>query len=288
MGGSMGTASRVADGPTVVAVDGKTSRRTGDIGKGRLPLHLISAWAAQQRFVLGQQAVDTKENEIVAIPRLIQMLELAGALVTIDAMGCQKEIAKTIRAKGADYLLPVKGNQPTLEKDIELFFTEQRGRGFADAKAFFHQTVDKDHGRLEIRRHWSTADIAWLKESHPNWVGLTSIGLIEREVERAGKIEITRHHFISSAPADAVLLASAARTHWGVENGLHWCLDVVFHEDLSRLRSGYGPHNMAIVRHIALSLLTQAIANTKVSLKTSQKKAAWSVEFLESVIRGSG
>src|SRR5271166_2094498 len=128
----MRTAAGAADGPTVVAVDGKTSRRTGDSGKGRLPLHLISAWATQQRLVLGQQAVDTKENEIVAIPRLIEMLELSGALVTIDAMGCQKEIAKTIHTKGADYLLPVKGNQPTLEQDIELFFTEQRRRGFAE------------------------------------------------------------------------------------------------------------------------------------------------------------
>lgn len=281
-------APRAHDGPAVVALDGKTSRRTGDAGKGRPPLHLVSAWASQQRLVLGQEAVDTKENEIVAIPRLLELLELSGALVTIDAIGCQKQVAKTIRDKDADYLLPVKANQPALQQDIELFFTEQRDRAFAEAETLFHETVDNDHGRLEIRRHWSTADIAWLKERHPDWAGLTSIGLIERQIERAGKVEITRHYYISSAPADAILLARGARTHWHIENDLHWCLDVVFHDDLSRLRSGDGPRNMATIRHIALNLLKHAKAKGKDSLKTTRKKAAWSTDFLHAVISGAG
>jgi predicted transposase YbfD/YdcC len=278
----------VNDGPPVVALDGKTSRRTGDAGKGRSPLHLVSAWASQQRIVLGQEAVDRKENEIVAIPRLLDLLELTGALVTIDAIGCQKQIARKIRDKGADYLLPVKGNQPALQNDIELFFAEQRACAFANTKAFFHQTVDNDHGRLEIRRHWSTSDIDWLKESHPDWTDLTSIGLIERETERAGKVEITLHPYIASTQADAVLLAAAARSHWGIENDLHWSLDVTFHEDLSRLRSAHGPHNMAVVRHIAFNLLKQAKAKGKDSLKITRKKAAWSTDFLQSVIQGTG
>ena len=270
--------------PEVVAIDGKTSRRSGDAGKGRAALHLVSAWASAHRLVLGQEAIDDKENEIVAIPRLLEMLELRGALVTIDAMGCQKVIAQAIRDKGADYLLPVKDNHPTLRQDIELFFNEQRANGFADAKAHFHETVEKDHGRLETRRHWSTADIDWLKENH-SWAGLTSIGLIERELERGEKIETTRHIYIGSSAADAVLLARAARSHWGVENNLHWCLDVVFHDDLCRLRTGHGPQNFAIVRHIALNLLTQAKGKT--SLRRTRKKAGWSVDFLETIIRAA-
>jgi predicted transposase YbfD/YdcC len=271
-------------GPEVVAIDGKTSRRSFDTAKGRAALHLVSAWASAQRLVLGQEAIDDKENEIVAIPRLLQMLELKGALVTIDAMGCQKKIAQTIQERGADYLLPVKDNQPTLKDDIALFFTEQRACGFEDAETFFHQTTDNDHGRLEIRRHWSTGDIDWLKRRH-DWTALASIGMIEREVEHAGKIATTCHYYISSLPADAVLLARAARTHWQVENTLHWVLDVVFHDDLCRLRTGNGPQNFAIVRHIALNLLKQA--KGKISLRGTRKKAGWSTDFLETVLRGT-
>lgn len=271
--------------PEVVAIDGKTSRRSGDKAKGRAALHLVSAWACGQRLVLGQDAVEDKENEIVAIPRLLEMLELTGALVTIDAMGCQKAIAATIRDKGADYLLPVKQNQPALYQDLDLFFTEQRACGFAHCQALFHQTIDNDHGRLETRRHWSTGDIAWLNQRH-DWAGLTSIGLIEREVERGGKRETSRHFYIASLAADAELLARAARAHWGIENRLHWVLDVIFHDDLCRLRTGYGPQNFAVVRHIALNLLKQAKATHKHSLKVTRKMAAWSNKFLETVIRG--
>lgn len=283
---SLRTASAGSPEQEIVAVDGKTSRRSGDQAKGRAALHLVSAWASQQRLVLGQEAVAGKENEIVAIPRLLEMLELQGALVTIDAMGCQKAIAKTIRAKGADYLLPVKDNQPSLRQDLDLFFAEQRRCGFADCQALFHETVDNDHGRLEVRRHWSIGDIDWLAARH-DWSGLASIGLIEREVERNGKTETTRHLYISSLHADAALLARAARAHWSIENGLHWVLDVVFHDDLSRLRSGYGPQNFAVVRHIALNLLKQAKARHKHSLKVTRKMAAWSLHFLETVLRGN-
>jgi predicted transposase YbfD/YdcC len=271
-------------GPPVVAIDGKTSRRSGDASKGRAALHLVSAWASAQSLVLGQEAVDCKENEIVAIPRLLDVLELKGALVTIDAMGCQKAIAAAITSKEADYLLPVKGNQPSLKEDLELFFAEQRANGFANAKAFFHQTVEKDHGRIETRRAWSTADIDWLKERH-DWTALTSIGLIEREIERHGKVEISRQVFISSLAADAVLLARAVRIHWQIENNLHWVLDVTFHDDLCRLRTGHGPQNFAVIRHIATNLLTQA--KGKRGMRRTRKKAGWSTEFLDAVIRGT-
>jgi predicted transposase YbfD/YdcC len=272
--------------PEIVAVDGKTSRRTGDKAKGRAALHLVSAWATEHRIVLGQEAVDGKENEIVAIPRLLEMLELTGALVTIDAMGCQKAIAKTIRDKGADYLLPVKDNQPSLHEDIKVFFDEQRERDFADCSVFFHETTDQDHGRLEIRRHWSTGDIAWLAERHP-WAGLASIAMIERVVERDGKTETSRHVYISSLPADAVLIARAARAHWGIENRLHWILDVVFHDDLCRMRTGHGPQNAAIVRHIALNLLKTAKDKHRHSLKVTRKMATWSNDFLYYILTGN-
>lgn len=270
----------------VIAIDGKTSRRSADKAKGRAALHLVSAWACEQRLVLGQEAVEDKENEIVAIPRLLEMLELTGALVTIDAMGCQKAIAAAIHDKGADYLLPVKENHPALHQDLDLFFTEQKACGFAHCQALFHETIDNDHGRLEIRRHWSIGDIDWLNQRH-DWRALTSIGLIEREVERNGKCETSRHFYISSLPADAQLLARAARAHWGIENRLHWVLDVIFHDDLCRLRTGFGPQNFAVVRHIALNLLKEAKAKHKHSLKVTRKMAAWSNQFLETVIRGT-
>ena len=270
----------------VVAIDGKTSRRTGDARKGRPALHMVSAWASRQQLVLGQEAVADKENEIIAIPRLLKMLELKGALVTIDAMGCQKEIARTIRDEGADYLLPVKGNQASLEEDLALFFTEQRAADFADAEALYHETVDNDHGRLEVRRHWSTDDIAWLKARH-DWSGLASVGMVEREVENRSRTEATRHLYICSLPADAVLLARATRAHWGIENRLHWVLDVIFHDDLCRLRTGFGPQNFAVVRHIALNLLKKAKTKEKHSLNVTRKMAAWSSDFLETVIRGT-
>ena len=270
----------------VVAIDGKTSRRTGDARKGRPALHMVSAWASRQQLVLGQEAVADKENEIIAIPRLLKMLELKGALVTIDAMGCQKEIARTIRDEGADYLLPVKGNQASLEEDLALFFTEQRAADFADAEALYHETVDNDHGRLEVRRHWSTDDIAWLKVRH-DWSGLASVGMVEREVENRGRTEATRHLYICSLPADAVLLARATRAHWGIENRLHWVFDVIFHDDLCRLRTGFGPQNFAVVRHIALNLLKKAKTKGKHSLNVTRKMAAWSSDFLETVIRGT-
>ncbi len=269
--------------PDRVAINGKTSRRTHDRRKGREPLHLVSAWASRQRLVLGQEAVDDTSNEITAIPRLLERLALTGALVTIDAMGTQIEIAEAIRAGGGDYLLALKGNRPMTHAEVELYFADPPP-GALDT----HETVDGEHGRIEIRRHAVCHDVAWLFSDRrypdePRFPGLAMIGMVESEVERAGKIERERCYYLCSARLDAETFARAVRAHWHIENRLHWVLDVVFHDDLARLRSGHGPETMAVVKHMALNLLRQASAST--SLKNRRKLAGWNLDYLETLIR---
>jgi predicted transposase YbfD/YdcC len=268
--------------PDMVAIDGKTSRRTHNRRKGREPLHLVSAWAARQRLVLGQEATDAKSNEITAIPLLLERLALTGALVTIDAMGCQTKIAQAIQAKGADYLLAVKDNWPTLHGEIERFF-EAPADGLDR-----HATTDGDHGRIEIRRHVVSHDVAWLSTDRrfpgePRFPGLAAIAMVEAEVERDGRTTLTRRYYLSSALLDAPTFARAARGHWGIENRLHWVMDVVFHDDLARLRTGHGPENMAVVKHMAMNLVRQATPTT--SLKNRRKLAGWDPSYLETLIR---
>jgi predicted transposase YbfD/YdcC len=271
--------------PDVIAIDGKTSRRTHARGKGREPLHLVSAWAARQRLVLGQQAIDVKSNEITAIPLLLERLAIKGALVTIDAMGTQTDIAKKILERGGDYLLALKENRPVLHADVERFFADAP----KDAVATL-QTTDGDHGRLEIRKHTVCHDVGWLFSDRRYagevaFPGLVMIGMIESEVERNGKLERARRYYLCSTRLDAATFARAVRAHWGVENRLHWVLDVVFHDDLARLRSGHGPENMAIVKHMALNLMRSTKAST--SLKVRRKKAAWNTTYLSQVLRGA-
>jgi len=262
--------------PDLVAIDGKTSRRAH--AAGGAPLHLVSAWASRQRLVLGQEAVDKKSNEIVAIPRLLERLELEGALVTIDAMGCQREIAEAIRAKGADYLLALKDNWPTLAEDVRLLFEREP----AGEDEFF-VSVDGDHGRIETRRCRVSHDVAWLSTSRrfpgePRFPALATIGMIESEVEREGKTSISRRYYLSSAILSAEQFAAAARAHWGVENRLHWILDVVFHDDLMRLRTDNGPANMAVVKHFILNLIKEI--PDRASLKTRRKTLGWDDDYL--------
>ncbi len=262
--------------PDIVAIDGKTSRRArrGDIHV----LHLVSAWASRQRLVLGQQAVGQKSNEINAIPLLLERLELTGALVTIDAIGCQRDIAAAIRAKGADYLLALKDNWPTLAEEVRLFF-EREPKGAFDA----HQTTDGDHGRIEVRRHRVSHDVGWLASDRrfpgePRFPGLAMIGMVEAEVERNGKTSLARRYYLCSAKLSAEHFASAVRAHWGVENRLHWVMDVVFHDDLMRLRTENGPANMATIRHAALNIIKQI--NDKASTKVRRKTLGWDDEYL--------
>jgi len=261
----------------VIAIDGKTSRRSGSPAAGIEPLHLVSAWASEQRLVLGQEALRGRDNEIVAIDRLLQWLEISGALVTIDAIGCQRKFAQSIIDKDADYFLALKRNQPALHDDVALWFDDGLESGFAGARVDFHETIDADHGRIETRRHWVAHDIDWLKQRH-DWPGLVAIVMIERDREVGAKTSRTRHFYITSLAADAALIAKAARDHWHIENRLHWVLDVVFHDDLSRLRTNHGPQNMAIIRQTALNLIKSA--KGKMSFKTARKAAGWSDEFL--------
>jgi predicted transposase YbfD/YdcC len=264
------------DMPDIVAIDGKTSRRAKS--EDRPALHLVSAWASRQRLVLGQEAVDTKSNEIKAIPLLLQRLELAGALVTIDAMGCQREIAEAIRDKGADYLLALKDNWPTLAEDVRLFFEREPMNAFDR-----HQTTDGDHGRIEIRQHFVSQNVDWLSSDRrfpgePRFPALATIAMVEAKVERNGKNSIARRYFLSSAKLDAKTFAHAVRAHWGIENRLHWTLDVVFHDDLMRLRTGHGPANMATIRHAAINIIKQI--PDKASLKIRRKTIGWNDDYL--------
>ena len=231
--------------PDVVAIDGKTSRRAHD---GKNPaLHVVSAWAARQRLVLGQEATQAKSNEISAIPLLLERLHLTGALVTIDAMGTQTRIAETILARGADYLLALKDNQKSLADEVALYFDSPEARALP-----MHQTTDNDHGRIEIRRHRVSHDVAWLNgdraaPGEPRFPGLKAIAMVEATTERDHKTTTARRFFLSSLPLDEALLARAVRAHWGIENRLHWVLDVVFHDDLMRLRTENGPDRKSVV-----------------------------------------
>jgi len=268
--------------PDLVAIDGKTSRRTHNRAKGREPLHLVSAWAARQRLVLGQEATNAKSNEITAIPRLLERLALTGALVTLDAMGCQTKIAEAIQAKGADYLIAVKDNWPNLHGEIERYF--EAPPDSLDR----HATTDGDHGRIEVRRHVVSHDVAWLSTDRrfpgePRFPGLAAIALVEAEVERGGKTTRARRYYLSSALLDARTFARAVRAHWGVENRLHWVMDVVFHDDLARLRTGHGPENMAIVKHMAMNLVRNP--KDQHSLKVRRKLANLNPDYLETMIR---
>ena len=270
--------------PDLIAVDGKTSRRSHARGQGREPLHLVSAWATRQRLVLGQEATDAKSNEITAIPLLLERLELTGALVTIDAMGAHTEIAETIVERGGDYLLALKANRPATFAEVERFFADPP----AELLQAPFETVDNDHGRLEIRRHSICHDMGWLVSDRrypgePRFPHLAMIGMVETRVERNSKTEHERRYYLSSARLDAQTFAHAVRTHWHVENRLHWVLDVVFHDDLARLRTGNGPQNMAVVKHMAMNLVRHPKDNH--SLKVRRKLANLNPQYLETLIR---
>jgi predicted transposase YbfD/YdcC len=272
--------------PDLVAVDGKTSRRTHARrrGRGREPLHLVSAWASRQRLVLGQEAVAGKSNEITAIPLLLARLELAGALVTIDAIGTQGAIAETILARGGGDLLALKANRPATLADVEAFFRDPPPGAIAG-----HATTDGDHGRIEVRRHAVCHEVSWLfsDRRYPGEVafpGLAMIGTVESPAERDGKAERERRDYLSSAKLDAPTFARAVRAHWPIENRLHWVLDVVFRDDLARLRTGHGPENMAVIKHMAMNLLREAEPTT--SLKNRRKLAGWNPDYLHALIQG--
>ena len=274
----------------VVALDGKTLRRSHDCSNGKAALHLVSAWACGSGLVLGQLAVDDKSNEIPAIPVLLRLLKLAGATVTIDAMGCQTAIAAQVIAQGADYALALKDNHPTLHAEVAETFADARASAFADYAAADHdhwQTVEKSHGRIETRRYWTIAHpetIAYLNQGDA-WAGLRAIGLVERERRVGTTVSVETRHYLLSGAGGAAAFGRAVRAHWGIENRLHWVLDVAFREDDSRVRVGDGAENLAVLRHFALNLLRQE-RTAKGSVATKRFRAALDDTYLLAVLAG--
>ena len=270
----------------VVAFDGKTLRRSHNRTIGKAAIHMVSAWATKNQLVLGQTKVDDKSNEITAIPALIDLLELSGCIVTIDAMGCQKEIAKKIVEQGADYVLALKANQGTLHSDAQTLFEDAQAIGFADCD--YHKTVDKGHGRIEIRECWATAHSEYLAALYKpeQWAGLQTAIMVRAERQVGEKQETETRYFISSLPGNAEQLLSAVRDHWHIENRLHWVLDVTFREDDSRIRKGNAAQNMAVIRHMALNLLKRE-QSTKRSIRGKRLKAGWDEDYLARVLCGN-
>jgi predicted transposase YbfD/YdcC len=267
----------------VVAIDGKTVRRSGRKTGGKAAIHMVSAFAARQRVVLGQVKVAEKSNEIIAIPKLLDMLAIEGAIITIDAMGCQREIAQKVLDKKADYVLALKGNQGALRDDLELFVAEQKARDFADTLISQATTVDGDHGRIETRTTTVIHDVDWLQKRH-NWPGLKAVVIIESSREIGGKIEQETRFYITSLVLLAVLMGPIIRGHWAIENSLHWVMDMLFRDDECRVRTDNAPANFTTIKHIAHNLLRRAPG--KQSLRGRRKAASWDDDFLASLITG--
>ena len=238
----------------VIAIDGKTSRRSHDRKSGKSAIHMVAAFAARQRLVLGQIKVAEKANEIVAIPKLLDLLAIEGAIVTIDAMGCQRGIAQKIIDKKADYVLALKGNQGSLHEDVKLFIAEQTAKNFEDATISRDRSVDADHGRIETRNVTVIHDVAWLRQRH-DWPGLNGIVVVESSRELPDRTEQETRLYLTSLTASAAALGPAVRSHWAIENSLHWVMDMTFRDDECRIRTHHAPANFATIRHMAHNLL---------------------------------
>jgi predicted transposase YbfD/YdcC len=272
----------------IIAIDGKCLRRSHDKTAGKKAIYMVSAWASANHMVLGQKKVDEKSNEITAIPKLLEVLEIAGCIVTIDAMGCQKEVAKNIvENKNADYVLALKGNQGNLHEDVAAIFDYAKKVDYKNVAHDFHKTVNKGHGRIEIRQCW-TVDVSEWKEHIRNcdaWVGIKSLVKIVSERRVGAKITVETRYFIASLESNAKQALHAVRTHWSIENSLHWVLDIAFREDESRVRKGHGDHNFAILRHIALNLLKQD-KKGKGGIHAKRLRAGWDEEYLLHILGG--
>jgi len=263
----------------IVAIDGKTLRGSRD-GE-QLPIHLVSAFASEAGIVLGQIKTQEKSNEITAIPELLEWLDVRGAIVTIDAMGCQKAIAEKIIDKGGDYLLALKGNQSRLHDDVRLHFEEPSPQ--ASTRMGHAETIDKGHGRIEVRRCRVSTDIGWLKVLHSEWKNLKSIIAIASERHIGETVTQETRYFISSSLVPAERMLAAVRLHWGIENQLHWVLDMSFGEDQSRIRKGNAPSNVGIIRHAALNMIRRS-KTKRMSIKRMRKAAGWDDALLTDIL----
>jgi predicted transposase YbfD/YdcC len=271
----------------VIALDGKTLRRSFDSATGKAAIHMVSAWGSANGLVLGQVKVEAKSNEITAVPKLLEMLDLTGCIVTADAMSTQRAIAQQIIEPQGDYVLPVKGNQPELQADVHAFFESAQADHFLDAEAepiphTFFETHESGHGRTETRRCWACVASDRITTAD-RWTGLKSVALLESERTLNGITTTECRYFISSLPPKADQIMGAVRLHWGIENSVHWVLDVTFNEDKCRIRKDNGPQNMATLRHLTLNILKRNTTR-KASLKRKRQMAAWNPQFLRELI----
>jgi predicted transposase YbfD/YdcC len=266
-----------------VPIDGKTLRHSFDHELGLSPIHMVSAWASTNRLVLGQLKVTEKSNEITAIPELLQSLDIAGCIVTIDAMGCQKAIARQICDQHGDYVLALKANQELLYDDVRALFDQLLATD--DPQLDYYETFDENHGRSEYRRYWTTSKLETLRTADL-WHALRSVGMVEAERSINGTTTTERRYYIVSLPSNAKTFGSSVRTHWEIENMVHWVLDIAFREDESRIRMGHGPENFAVLRHIALNLLRQE-TTFRGSIKLKRHRAGWNDSYLKKVLTGA-
>jgi predicted transposase YbfD/YdcC len=271
----------------LISIDGKVLRKSFDKASEQSPIHRVSAFASATKLVLAQEKVDDKSNEITAIPKLLDALSLTGTIVTIDAMGTQKEIAKKIREKQADYVLALKGNHSTLLDDISLFLSTEADKSASSMITDYYEEADKGHGRIEKRMCYVTDQLDWLKQ-RSQWADLKTAVLVESQVTVGDTTRTERRFFISSLPADAKQLLHAVRGHWAIENSLHWILDVSLREDDSRIRKDHAPENMATIRHITLNMLQNTKKHNQQFKNTSivglQRRAAWNNDILKSIL----
>lgn len=271
---SLGTSGKL------IAIDGKTIRHSFDRATDQKALHIVSAWIAENRLTLGQIATEEKSNEITAIPKLLELLDIRGATITVDAMGCQRAIAEKVIDQGGDYVMGLKGNQETAHKEVAEYFADASAKDFKDVPHTFHETVDgSDHGRVEVRRVWASQELNWFADLL-KWKGLRSIIMIESErTVGSQETSVERRYYWSSHVVDAQTFGEMIRGHWGIENSLHWCLDVAFREDESRIRTDHGPENLALLRKIAMNLAKNERTHKK-GIQAKRKLAAWSEPYL--------